>query len=52
MDLLIRLWWVFVAVQAFPGCREQGLSLAVVRVFPIEAASLVAEHRLLGVWAQ
>ena len=36
--------WVFVAVH--------GLSLVVVRGLLIAVASLVAEHRLQGTWAQ
>ena len=46
MYLLIWLWWVFVAVQAFSGFGEQGLSLVVVHVFLIAEASLVAKHGL------
>ena len=40
------LHWVFLAVQAFSSCSEQGLLFVAVRGLLIVVASLVAEHGL------
>lgn len=37
---IIWLWWIFIAVQAFPGCRERALLSAVARV-PLIVALLL-----------
>ena len=44
--IVIWLHWVFVAVQAFSSCGEQGQLFVVVQGFLIVVASLVAEHGL------
>ena len=40
------LCWVFVAVQAFFSCRDEGLLLFLVQGLLIVVASLVVEHGL------
>ena len=50
----ISLWvhWVFIAVYgAFSSCGEWGLLSSCVCRLLIAVASLLAEHRLSGVWA-
>ena len=49
---LFWLYWVLVAAGLFCSCGEQGSSPAVVCWLLIAVASLVAEHRLWGMWAQ
>ena len=47
---VLGLCWVFVAVQAFLSSPRAGAALLLQRSLLVVVASLVAEHRLEGVW--